>query len=275
MPFKSICAGALLATLSLPVLADNFIYGDSASGGTPYISKIDKTTGAVVATYNNLAGGINGRGVVVVGNTLYYTAASSGNVFKYDLSTSTDLGVAFSVAGASALATIAYDGSNFWISNYSGTNQAYLYTPTGTLLKTLNMSLCSANCDGLEFFKQGGQGFLIENRGDGQGPYDVYDLNGNVVHANLLPGTGFTTGIAFDGTHFFTSTPNAVSLSEWNVDGSFVQTIALTGGNPRPLIEDLSADYSQTLGIPEPASVTMLGIGMFGIAAALRRRLRA
>jgi hypothetical protein len=268
-----LCSLVCVLCLSSVASPTNFLWGDSASSGRPYLSEIDPTTGAVIATFNNLAGGINGRGVVVVGNIAYYTDASDNNVYKYDVSTSTDLGVAFSVAGAGALSTIAYDGANFWLANYSGTNQTYQYTPTGTLLKTLNMVNCSAFCDGLEFFKNAGVGYLIENRGDGVGPYDVYDLNGNLITSALLPGTGFTTGIAFDGTHFFTSSPTNGSVSEWNMNGTFVQTLTLTGGSPSPLIEDLSFNYQQVLGTPEPTSLSLLGTGILGLAGVLRRKL--
>jgi hypothetical protein len=273
---KLVALCCLVALTCLSALASNIIYGNSANGGKPYLLEIDKTTGAIVATYNNLAGGFNGRGIAVVGNIAYYINATDNNVYKYDLSTSTDLGFAFSVTGAAALSTIAYDGTNFWMSNYLGGNQDYLYTPTGVLLKTITMGNCTGNCDGLEYFVQNGKGYLIENRGDGQGPYDVYDLNGNLVTAALIPGTGETTGIAFDGTHFFTSSPelgSTGSISEWTTSGALVQTIDLTGGSSGLLIEDLSFDYSQVLNTPEPGSLTLMGAGIIGMVGILRRKI--
>jgi len=47
----------------------------NSTGGAPYVFQIDKTTGAVTNTYTGLSGS-NGRGVVVVGNTMYYTSAT-------------------------------------------------------------------------------------------------------------------------------------------------------------------------------------------------------
>src|SRR5450756_2769505 len=132
---KSLVLTCLLFTASCSAFADNFIYGNNASAGSPYIFQIDKTTGAVTNTYTGLSGS-NGRGVVVVGSTMYYTSATTNSVYSYNLTTHTNNGIAFTVAAATALSTIAYDGTNFWIGDYSGTNHAYLYTPTGTLLKT-------------------------------------------------------------------------------------------------------------------------------------------
>ena len=146
---------ALMVILASAAMADSFVYGNNASFGAPYVYKIDKATGAIVSTYSNLSGE-NGRGVVIVGSTMYYTAVSSGSVYSYNLSTNTDNGVLFTVADSTSLSTIAFDGTNFWIGDYAGTNRAFLYTPTGTLLKTITLSDCSGHCDGLEYLAANG-----------------------------------------------------------------------------------------------------------------------
>jgi PEP-CTERM motif len=273
----------LVATASVPALADNFVYGDNASGGAPYVFQMDKTTGAVTNTYTGLSGN-NGRGTVVVGNTLYYTSANTNSVYSYNLTTHTDNGPAFSVAGSTGLSTIAYDGTNFWIGDYSGTNQAYLYSPTGTLLKTVSLSLCTGYCDGLEYFVMNGAGYLLSNEADGsEDNYDLYDTNGNLITQNYIDTTGKTsgtTGIAFDGTDFYTSNIYQSSLNEWSESGAFIGTIALTGADPSTpfLIEDLSFDYSQVLppppptDVPEPSTFLLVGSSMLGLAGAVKRR---
>ena len=83
--------------------AQQFIYGNSASSTPGAMYKIDKTTGAVVATCAQSKG--NGRGMVVVGNVVYFTVTNSGSIFKTNFNTCSDDGIAFAVPGANPLST--------------------------------------------------------------------------------------------------------------------------------------------------------------------------
>ncbi len=275
--FTALC---LCAVASGSAVADSFIYGNNATGSSPYVYKINKTTGAIVDTYTNLSSD-NGRGVVVVGNTMYYTAATSGSVYTYDLSTHTNNGALFNVAGASALSTVAYDGKDLIIGDYSGTNKVYFYSTTGSLLNTVSLKNCTGDCDGLEYYENGGKGYLVENEGDADDPYDLYGLDGTLIKAGFIkPANNLNTGIAFDGTDFFTSDIYQGLLNEYDANGTFLKSITLTGAPSgySPLIEDLSADYNQVLPpptnvTPEPSSLLLFGSGVLGIAGVLRRRM--
>jgi hypothetical protein len=106
---KMLLLCCLVALISVPSLASpQFLNANNASSGAPYVYQIDPATGAVLNTYTHLQGS-NGRGVVDVNNILYYTTSGDSNVYKYDITTNTQLGVAFNVAGASVLEPMGSD----------------------------------------------------------------------------------------------------------------------------------------------------------------------
>jgi hypothetical protein len=268
--------------------AQQLIYENSAGSGMTSFN-ID---GSLVKTFTQDKG--NGRGIVVVGDTIYYTIANSGNIFTRRVSDNVDTGIAFSVAGASGLQAISYDGTNFWVGDYSGTTKAYLVSGTnGSLLKTI--TLTGANTegyyDGLEFFN----GKLIAAKYDGGfmraggNQYSIFDLDGGLIQKDFINtnGHGNGTGIAFDGTNFFVADIGNNKISQWDgTTGSFIKSITLAGSHFA--LEDLSVDFAGRVdtcggpnqppcnmpGVPEPSTYLMMGLGLAGIGFASRRRMK-
>jgi hypothetical protein len=248
-----VCASSYANDRFVYVINSNNPPPFGSGNGAGFVYQINKRTGAITDVFTNLSG-LNGRGVAIVGDTMYYTdypkVGDPHFLYSYNLRTHTDNGRLFSLP--LAVSAIAYDGTNFYLADYNGSNVVYKYSKTGTLLNTITLSLCQAYCDGLEYFERNGVGYLLSNRGTQTGPYDLYDLHGNVIKADFIhpggssdPNAITPTGIAFDGKHFYTTGWLGHSLEEWDINGGFVRSIDVSGW-PTALgtaFEDLSFDY--------------------------------
>lgn len=248
------------------------VYGNSASFGSNPIHVINGMTGVESQRFVGNPGG-NGRGVVVVGSTIYYTVVGDSKIYKMDRTTGVTFG-SIQTTNAS-MSTLAWDGSHFWTADYSGTNHAFRIDPTtGLNVKDIALTGATGNMDGLEWFN----GKLIGNRCDACGTYDIWDLDGNVLTAGFITVGGSATGIAYDGTDFLVSNVFGSSIGVYDfTTGLLKSTLNLTGSGSF-LIEDLSVDYAarpDTGGIPEPATWALMIMGFGAVGLTLRRSRRA
>ncbi|AEJ01159.1 PEP motif putative anchor domain protein [Nitrosomonas sp. Is79A3] len=295
--------GCLIATM-LPAQA-SVVWGNSASSGNVNLEAFDTTTGLLVPGQqflvpNPIAVNDNGRGVAVLGNDIYYTTASSGNIYKTNAITHADLGIVVNT-GFNGIANIATDGTYLYANDYQATNGVInKYTTAGVLAGSITLTgpdAVGANSrDGFEVQNNpnilGGATTFIANRYDGGfgptngsiiGAYDVYDSNGvEIISGFITPndqGVGGATGIAFDGTNYFVSDIFNNRLLEYSGLGVYMTTIDLSG-IPNPytgrLLEDLSA-VGNTIDnpppVPEPETYAMLlaGLGLLGFIARRRK----
>jgi len=266
----TLALGAALTGLASPALAV-VVYGNSA--GSNAIHLIDPATGAEITRYSPSKG--NGRAIVTVGNTIYFTVTDDPRIYTMDATTGIVTG---SVTTQNAsMSTLAWDGSHFWTADYSGTNRAFEIDPTtGNNINTITLANAEEFMDGLEYFN----GMLIGNRCDACGVYDIYDLSGNVLTASFINTGRASTGIAYDGTNFLVSNVFESSIGVYSgTTGAFLSLINLTSQNQGGfLIEDLSVDYAQRVdtggggAVPEPATWGMMLLGFAGIGLAMRRR---
>src|SRR5262249_11639817 len=133
------------------------------------------------------------------------------------------LGVMFTVnLGSGGLASIAYDGNGLWIQDY-GTTAVFHYTLSGTYLGTINVNACNYGgaCDGLTYFGDQNNSWIVSNRGDSVDPYDLYDTNGLPGPSGLIAPKGYDTGITWDCSNFYTSSIYSGKINIWNSVGGF------------------------------------------------------
>lgn len=254
--------------------AVTILYGNNASGSGDYVEKFD-ASGVKTGMYHPTGG--NGRGVVVVGNTIYSTVVSDPHIYKTDATTGLSLG---SILTANAsMSTIAWDGSYFWTTDYSGSNKGFQIDPlTGANVKTVTFGNASHYMDGMEYFN----GKLIVNREDAGYAYDIYDTDGNLLTTSFITTAYRSTGIAYDGTDFFVSDIFNNMIHQYNgITGAEIGTGITLGGPVAPdgyrLIEDLSVDYETRPdtghGVPDAGST----LGCLGLSSLLlfanKRRL--
>ena len=271
----SLAAATAAAVLCAANVAAAPIYGNSASSGNNPLHTIDGTTGVEASRFIGQPSG-NGRGIVVVGDVMFYTVTGDSKIYEVNKNTGAPLG--FIQTQNQSMSTIAFDGTFFYTADYSGTNKAFKIDPTtGNNVQTITLGMAQQFMDGLEFFN----GKLISNRCDACGVYDVYDLSGNVLQAGFITAPSSATGIAFDGTNFLVSNIFSSSIGVYNGStGALISTINLSSNAGGFLIEDLSVDYSTRIDtnpnnpIPEPETYALMlaGLGMLGYMVRRRKQ---
>lgn len=271
-------AALMLCSLTGSAMAGTIVWGNNATIGNVTLEAFDMSTGAVVQQFlapNPIAVLDNGRGIAVAGNTIYYTTANSGNIYVTNTITHADLGILVNT-GLSGIASIAYDGTDLYVIPYNNGTGVFKYTTGGVLIGNLLPGFGGNSQDGFEIAGNN----IIMNHGDAVGPYDKYDLAGNLVQANFITPSFAPTGITFNGANYFVSDIFTNAIATYDINGTFISLTTL--GLPFPptssgrLIEDLSAlgnvpDNPPPGSVPEPGTVLLMGVGIVG-AVFMRRR---
>lgn len=174
-------AAAVTALTSLANAAPLLLYGNNAGSGADsvnsYLVNTTTGTGTFVKNYQPSQG--NGRSIVVVGNVMYTTVVGDSHIYKTNVLTGAPLGAINT--SLTSFSTLAWDGRHFYTTDYAGSNKGFELSSSGVLLKTLTFANAGGSMDGMEYFN----GKLIVNRGDADGIYDIYDLNGHLLQADF------------------------------------------------------------------------------------------
>lgn len=178
---------------------------------------------------------LNGRGIALVGTSIYYTLAGSPNVYKTDTVTHADLGIAFTTPLTAGINSLSWDGASFWMVAAEPTDQTkpvdenvYQFSPTGKLLQTIKLprpANTNLACDGIAVTGYG----IVANRGSV--PYDIYDFSGKLRKAAFITAPFRTKGIAFDGIGYIVSDVMNARLAIFDATGKFVRFVTLRADN--------------------------------------------
>jgi len=238
------------------------------------IQKLDGDTGAVVDSFAvPFLGGGRAASIAVVGNIGYYTLLSNPAIQRVDMTTHLSLGSTFSILpGAGYTNGITPDANgHLWFAG--GNSDPILeYNTSGTLLSSHAFPTAAGSYrDGSVVFG----GFVVANRGDQQGPYDKYSLpggNGALVATalNFIAAGSGSNGISFNGVNFYTSDEQAHKVSKWDINGNFVSIANLDPGS-RYENWTFAAQDIVVPGVPEPATLALLGLGLAGMGFARRK----
>jgi hypothetical protein len=284
---------ALILVLACHSLAQAapLIVGNNGSGflNQP-IQTYDFSTGAVVGSFvPTAAAGASGHGLAVAGNTVFYTETGNGGFGPSD-----GIHLAPYNGGAGGPDTAVFPNprpgtgiSNLKIHNgilyalagkFFAQPIVYALDPNnGAVLSSVPIRApASSESDGFVVLPNGN--FLI-NDADATTTYREYSsLTGAPTgFAFTVPGNPTnTTGVDTDGQHLFFVTDFGLSLSgftETDLNGNLVAFSAYHGPTNMAL-EDISLIQPAVATIPEPSTLSLLGIGVASVAGWLWRRRR-
>ncbi len=236
----------------------NITCNNAGFGGVP-ITTYDFTGGATVASFvpTGATGANNGRGVLVLGNKVYYTELTGLGFGPTDFiriapfnggAGGADIGTLANPRPTTGVQDVAFSGGALYVLTGYPVDalEVFKLDPlTGTVLSgpVAIAGPAAPNSDGFTVLPNGN--FLI-NSGDGNCTYNQFNPStGALIPATtiVVPGASFCTGVETDGTSLFFET-DLSGFTKTTLSGTFIasQTVAANK------CEDISLDLSACTG---------------------------
>jgi hypothetical protein len=276
--------------------ADTLCIQNNAAAGNGPIITADCTTNTIVNSFIPDQAKIdtnNGRGVAVLGNFVYYTELTD----EFGPSTGIFVAPFNNGAGGADIKSFPNPVPGTGIVDLTSDNMGHLFAMTGypggpevveetdgdgnnigspvTLHMTGGADLTDS--DGFAILPDGD--WLI-NSGDAVNSYNQYnpttgqEISRTTIQSHTTGGAlcGDSTGVDSDGTNLFFDC-NFDSIVEDTMSGVFISS-TLTGGTGGEDISLVAAPPITPPSVPEPASLSILGVALAGFGL-LRRRARS
>lgn len=267
---RAFAAAFAIAPLALGSAQAAVLYGTYGNGGasTSTLVKIDTTTGSVT-TIGNVGYVLNGLTWDASTSTLFGSARNDVGLVKINLSTGAGSLVA---RGFNSRANGCTGGQNVLLAANAGGSLFGWCDPSVDDLMSIDKTTGIARVVGNSGLSTGGHGLAFDNNNN------LYVYNGGQAYL-MNTATGQATSVRYLGYAGHHGDFNPENNYYYGIDGTGINILDLVGNAGyvgRLNVNGLHtlAFVSESNALPEPGSVTLLGLGVAGLLAA-RRRQRA